>query len=89
MLEQYMDSPEVQQGWADPGSIARAVYKVVAAGKPIPLRVPLGADAWGFVKMEHDKVERQLEEVRELALSVGREGREWQPESVAFLTGEK
>ncbi|KAK3896682.1 hypothetical protein C8A05DRAFT_20396 [Staphylotrichum tortipilum] len=82
LIEKYMDDPEASKNWADVVSVARAIYTIGASGKEIPLRVPLGPDAWGMLKMENDKAGQVLEEWREFSSSVGNEG---QLESLAFL----
>ncbi len=82
VLEAYIASPEMTQNWADPAAIAAAMYEVVARGQVIPLRLPLGPDAWGMLKAEVAKIDEALEETKEIAHRVGNKG---QLESIDFL----
>jgi len=45
--------------------------KIVSRGERIPIRVPLGGDAWGMIKLEIDKVNKELDELKALSQSVG------------------
>ncbi len=82
LIEKYMDDPDASKNWADVGSVARAIYSIAASGGKIPLRVPLGPDAWGMLKLENDKAGQMLEELREFSSSAGNAG---QFESLGFL----
>ncbi|KAK4189502.1 short-chain dehydrogenase [Podospora australis] len=87
MLEGYTQDENMRKLWADPGKIAQAMYDVVAidgVSKPdgIPLRVPLGPDSWGFLMKENERDRKSLEEAKDRALGVGKEG---QLEAVAAL----
>ncbi|KAK3687735.1 short-chain dehydrogenase/reductase-like protein SDR [Podospora appendiculata] len=82
VLERYMADPVASSAWADPEDIAEAVYEVVARGRGIPLRLPLGPETWGLLKAENERMVGLLEESRELAHRVGKAG---QLESVKFL----
>lgn len=73
-LGRYMMDVRNHEMWADSERVAEAVYGVVNGGKEIPLRVPLGGDAWGVIKMEHERAGRELEGGRELAFWAGKEG---------------
>ena len=76
VLGRYIGDVKNHEIWADADKIAEAVYGVVDARgeKKIPLRVPLGGDAWGLMKMEHESAGRELDEARELAIWAGKEG---------------
>jgi NAD(P)-dependent dehydrogenase (short-subunit alcohol dehydrogenase family) len=84
VIERYMEDPEASKNWADVGNVTKAMYGIVASGKEIPLRLPLGPDAWGMLKLENDKAGRMLDEWQELSVGVGKEG---QFESLEFLRG--
>jgi len=47
------------------------MYEVVSRGQRIPIRVPLGPDAWGLIKDEVKQVDKDLDELRYLSESVG------------------
>lgn len=82
LIEKYMSDPEASKSWADVDDVTKAMYALVASEKDIPLRVPLGPDAWGMLKLENDKAARRLEDLREFSVGVGKEG---QFESLKFL----
>ncbi|KAK3319000.1 short-chain dehydrogenase/reductase-like protein SDR [Apodospora peruviana] len=85
IIEKYIADPKNRESWADANKIAEAVWEVVALRvreRGIPLRVPLGPDAWGALKMDHERNGKLLDEARELALSVGKEG---QFDAIRFL----
>ncbi|KAK4234082.1 hypothetical protein C8A03DRAFT_18951 [Achaetomium macrosporum] len=84
LLEKYIDDPEAIKNFADVDVVTKAMYSIVASGKAIPLRVPLGPDAWGVLKMENDKNGKALDEWKEFAISAGKAG---QLESLDFMTG--
>jgi NAD(P)-dependent dehydrogenase (short-subunit alcohol dehydrogenase family) len=84
LLDQYMDDPEASKSWADVDAVTRAMYTILASGKAIPLRVPLGPDSWGVLKLENDKAGQLLDEWKDFAVGVGKEG---QFESLGFLHG--
>jgi len=83
VLERYMKDPVASSGWADVEGVVKEMYEVVGKGGEIPLRVPLGEDAWMTLKMENERRARELEGGRERAVRAGKEG---QAESLAFLT---
>ena len=82
MIEAYIASPEMTKNWSEPAAIAAAMYEVVARGQVVPLRLPLGPDAWGMLKAEVAKIDAALEETKEIAHRAGQKG---QLESIAFL----
>jgi hypothetical protein len=47
------------------------MVEVASRGQRIPIRVPLGPDAWGMIKAEVDKIGKELEELKELSEGVG------------------
>jgi NAD(P)-dependent dehydrogenase (short-subunit alcohol dehydrogenase family) len=56
----YLQTPSVQDTWGDPVLVVQAVVKVVASND-IPLRLPMGSDAWGMMKWEVEALEKLLE----------------------------
>jgi NAD(P)-dependent dehydrogenase (short-subunit alcohol dehydrogenase family) len=85
LIEGYLRDPEASKNWANVDNVTKAMYKIVADGNEIPLRVPLGPDAWGMLKFENEKNGKMLDEWKSFSTSVGEEG---QLESINFLRGE-
>jgi hypothetical protein len=71
VLLRYIDNPTSQDMWAPPASIAACMYELVSRGQVIPLRQPLGPDAWMTIKAELPKTEKLLDEGKELAMRAG------------------
>jgi hypothetical protein len=83
VLERYVNDEENRKKWAKVEDVVDAMYRIAdAGGKKIPLRVPLGPDAWGMMKAEFARMEQELEEVKPISISVGQKG---QLESIGFL----
>lgn len=88
VLERYIADEKSRELWADPDRIAEVIYGVVGdyhqhhqggegekeEKKKIPLRVPLGGDAWGVLKMANEKAGKELDEIKELAVGAGKKG---------------
>lgn len=72
IIEGYIKSPDMQKTWTPAHRIAAAMYQVVSHSnhKPLPMRLPLTEGAWQVVKAEVAAVDKELEEVKELSLSV-------------------
>ena len=66
----YMADPNSSETWAEPQDIAAAMHQVVSRGERIPIRVPLGQDAWQMIVADVDGVKKELEEMKELSTSV-------------------
>jgi len=71
VLEAYRSDPKKREAWALPGAVAGAMVELVSRGRRIPIRIPMGADAWGMMKAELGLVARDLDEFRELSEAVG------------------
>ncbi|KAI1261202.1 short-chain dehydrogenase [Xylariaceae sp. FL1019] len=71
MLIGHMQSEQGRSLWAEPRDIAAAIYRVVSRGQRIPIRVPLGPDAWGMIAKDLEDTKADLEEVKSISLSVG------------------
>ncbi|KAI0487090.1 retinol dehydrogenase 8 [Xylaria cf. heliscus] len=72
VLESYVKDPNMQKTWTPAGKVASAMYEVIARAttKSIPIRLPLTKGAWSIVKAEVAAVNKELDEVKELSLSV-------------------
>ncbi|KAK0641723.1 short-chain dehydrogenase/reductase-like protein SDR [Cercophora newfieldiana] len=86
VLERYIKDPEMSKSWADAGKVAETMWEVVNEGGDIPLRVPLGPDAWAGLMAENEQQRKELEAGKERAIKVGNAG---QAESIAFLINQK
>ncbi|KFY51030.1 hypothetical protein V496_08991 [Pseudogymnoascus sp. VKM F-4515 (FW-2607)] len=65
----YMGKEENRSSWAEPDAIAAAMYRLVSRGQRIPIRVPLGADAYGMITMDIESIRKDLDEFKEISLS--------------------
>jgi hypothetical protein len=74
VIERYIADPAARKTWSSSESVARAMYTIASRGQPIPLRTPLGPDAWGMMSAEVSLIERSLADTKELAFSVGNAG---------------
>ncbi|KAI0813878.1 short-chain dehydrogenase/reductase-like protein SDR [Xylaria sp. FL0064] len=63
-LLSYMLSEQGRSLWAESSALAAAIYHIVNRGNRIPIRIPLGADAWGMIA-------KDLDELKDVSLSVG------------------
>ncbi|KAL4993405.1 NAD(P)-binding protein [Aspergillus recurvatus] len=78
----YMGKAENRASWAEPSAIAAAMYRLVSRGERIPIRVPLGADAYGTITMDLESIKKDLEELKDISLGVGDAK---QLDSISFL----
>ncbi|KAI4194590.1 MAG: hypothetical protein LQ350_007679 [Teloschistes chrysophthalmus] len=67
----YMQSEQGRSMWAEPSALAAAIYQVVGRGTRIPIRVPLGADAWGMISKDLEDIKKDLDELKDISLGVG------------------
>lgn len=67
----YMQSEQGRNMWAEPSALAAAIYHVVGRGLRIPIRVPLGADAWGMISGDLESIKTDLDELKDVSLGVG------------------
>ncbi|KAI1128170.1 retinol dehydrogenase 8 [Nemania abortiva] len=76
ILEGYVKDPAMQKTWTPAERVADAMYTVVelAKSKPFPMRLPLTEGAWSVVKNEVAAVDKELDEVKALSLSVEVDG---------------
>lgn len=82
ILQNYIEDPANQETWASPEALAAAFYEIVSRGQPIPQRHVFCPEAYAMLKAEIPKYEQVLEDSKELAFKVGKEG---QLESLAFM----
>jgi short-subunit dehydrogenase len=47
-LLEYIGTPGASENWAEPERVAEVLYGYVKTGGEMPLRLPLGSDAWRF-----------------------------------------
>ena len=73
-LFSYMTDPKSRETWAEPEAIAAAMYQIVSRGERIPIRVPLGSDAWSMIMADIEGVKKELEDMKELSTSVAQVG---------------
>lgn len=78
----HIGSEQGRALWAEPSAIAAAMYQVVSRGKRVPIRVPLGADAWGLIAGNLENTKDDLDEIKDISHSVGDPK---QLESIHFL----
>ena len=81
-LLSYMQSGQGRSMWAEPSALAAAIYHVVGRGSRIPIRVPLGSDAWGLISKDLEDIKNDLDELKDISLGVGNAK---QLETIAFL----
>ncbi|TGJ87058.1 hypothetical protein E0Z10_g1680 [Xylaria hypoxylon] len=62
---------EIRKGFSSADDIARGMWELLTRGKKIPIRVPLGKDAWDMVMDETVDVKKGFEELREFSNSFG------------------
>lgn len=51
--------------------MAAAMYHVVSRGRPLPIRVPLGHDAWGMIMLDLENIKKDLEELKPISTGLG------------------
>lgn len=72
IIEGFIKNPEIQKTWTPAERVATAMYQVVARSKDkaLPMRLPLTEGAWQVIKADVAAVDKELDEVKELSLSV-------------------
>ena len=78
----YLQSEQGRSRWAEPSDLAIAIYSLVSRGSRIPIRIPLGSDAWGLISKDLEDTRRDLEELKDFSMGVGDAK---QLETLAFL----
>ncbi|KAI3532098.1 short chain dehydrogenase [Colletotrichum filicis] len=72
VLEKYVEMGIKSGTLTKPSAIADAIFSIASSKKRIPLRVPLGGPAWGFIKQKHETCLKDLEDVKDLSLLVSK-----------------
>lgn len=81
-LLKYIEDPSASEKWAEPERVAEVLYGYLKRGGEMPLRLPLGSDAWGLLKAAAERDAKELDGLRQVSCStIGQE----QMKSVAFL----
>ncbi|XXG97508.1 hypothetical protein Hte_003813 [Hypoxylon texense] len=70
-LLRHIASEQGRARWAEPSAIAAAMYQVVSREKRIPIRVPLGSDAWGMIARDLESTKTDLDELKDISHLVG------------------
>ncbi|EQB44997.1 hypothetical protein CGLO_16183 [Colletotrichum gloeosporioides Cg-14] len=78
----YIQSEQGRSTWTEPRDLAVAIYAVVSSGNRVPIRVPLGPDAWGLLNSDMESIRKDLDEFKNLSLGLGDSK---QLESINFL----
>ncbi|KAI1296295.1 retinol dehydrogenase 8 [Xylaria venustula] len=66
-----LDNLDIRKGFSSPDDIARAMWRLVTRGEKIPIRVPIGKDAWAAVVDEAGTVKAELESLGGFSTSFG------------------
>ena len=66
-----MANPKSRETWAEPNAVAATMYQIVSRGEKIPIRVPLGTDAWSMIMADIENVRKDLEGMKELSTGLG------------------
>jgi short-subunit dehydrogenase len=75
-LLSLLDNAELRKGFSSADDMARAMWELLTRdGEKIPMRVPLGSDAWDVVMAETENVKRELEGLREFSRAFGGEAK--------------
>jgi len=71
----YLQTKEASEHWMSPEEAAECVWGAVErkrAGEKVPLRLPLGSDAWGLVRGDVDRFSKELDEWRVVSEGSGK-----------------
>lgn len=66
-----LENKDIRKGFSSADDIARAMWELVTRGEKIPIRVPIGNDAWAAVVDEAGKVKAELEALEPFSTSFG------------------
>ncbi|KAK5634945.1 hypothetical protein RRF57_010657 [Xylaria bambusicola] len=70
-LLDYIKSEQGRALWAEPMALAKAIFELVSRGQLIPIRLPLGPDAWGMIVKDVESTQKELEGFKDITLSIG------------------
>jgi NAD(P)-dependent dehydrogenase (short-subunit alcohol dehydrogenase family) len=82
LLLKYKEDPVATKNWAEPEKVAAVLYAFLEKGGEMPLRLPLGSDAWGLLKAAVETEAKALDGLRGVSCSTSGEE---QLESIGFL----
>jgi NAD(P)-dependent dehydrogenase (short-subunit alcohol dehydrogenase family) len=82
LLLKYKDDPVATKNWAEPEKMAEVLYTFLKKGGEMPLRLPLGSDAWGLLKAAVETEAKVLDGLRGVSCSMSGEE---QLKSLGFL----
>ncbi|KAI5918754.1 NAD(P)-binding protein [Camillea tinctor] len=71
VMLKMLEDPKIREGFATPSEVAQALWAMMSAGRKLPMRLPLGTDAWAMVGMEIEEVRKELEAWKGVSCSVG------------------
>ncbi|TRX92681.1 hypothetical protein FHL15_006355 [Xylaria flabelliformis] len=63
-----LGNKELLKNFSSADDIARAMWELLTRGQSIPIRVPLGEDAWDYVVAETDNVKKELDSLKEFRI---------------------
>ncbi|KAI0485576.1 retinol dehydrogenase 8 [Xylaria cf. heliscus] len=66
-----LGNEDLKKSFSSADDIARGMWELLTRGQKIPIRVPLGKDAWDCVVAEAEAVKKELEGLREFSASFG------------------
>ncbi|KAI8634062.1 retinol dehydrogenase 8 [Xylariaceae sp. FL1651] len=66
-----LGNTDLRKAFSSADDIARGAWELVSAGKEIPMRVPLGHDAWEVVMNETEAVKKELGGLKEFSSRFG------------------
>ncbi|KAI0376170.1 NAD(P)-binding protein [Hypomontagnella monticulosa] len=67
----FLKNTELHAGFATPEEVAAVIYRLVGSGKRLPMRIPLGADAFTMMLAEVESVKEGLLEWKDMSCSLG------------------
>ncbi|KAI0556052.1 retinol dehydrogenase 8 [Xylaria curta] len=66
-----LGNEELLKNFSSADDIARGMWELLTRGQSIPIRVPLGEDAFDYVVAETENVKKELDSLREFSRSFG------------------
>ncbi|KAI1753742.1 retinol dehydrogenase 8 [Xylaria castorea] len=66
-----LEKEELRKNFSSADDIARGMWELLTRGQSIPIRVPLGQDAWDYVVAEAENVKKELDALRGFSRSFG------------------
>ena len=80
----YLSNPDATANWGEAASVARVLVDAVSrqGEKPLPLRLPVGSDAYAMIVAENENITKELAEWKSEIESISSQE---QVESIDFL----